>query len=121
MKKKIIAIVMAAVLALCVFAGCSNGGGSDTGSGANTDYMSWTATEWNAASDEEKEAATTALMKYMIEDNGISMTDEILSSAIEPQLDTMMSSLDTAFAASDTITLKDIAEASSSVMGDMLQ
>lgn len=120
MKKKIIAIVMAAVLALCVFAGCSNGG-SDTGSGANTDYMSWTATEWNAASDAEKEAATTALMKYMIDDNGISMTDEMLSSAIEPQLDTMMSSLDTAFAASDTITLKDIAEASSSVMGDMLQ
>ena len=45
MKKKIIAIVMAAVLALCVFAGCSNGGGSDTGSGANTDYLSWTAPE----------------------------------------------------------------------------
>lgn len=121
MKKKIIAIIMAAVLALCVFAGCSNGGGSDTGSGANTDYMSWTATEWNAASDAEKEAATTALMKYMIEDNGISMTDEMLSSSLEPQMDTMMSSLDTAFAASDTITLKDIAEASSSVMGDMLQ
>ncbi len=117
MKKKIIAIVMAAVLALCVFAGCSNGG-SDTGSGANTDYMSWTATEWNAASDEEKEAATLAVIKFMAEDNDISVTDEMLSSLADSNMSSMISSIDTGFEAGLLTTLQDMADLGSSIMSN---
>ena len=118
MKKKIIAIVMAAVLALCVFAGCSNGGGSDTGSGTNTDYMSWTATEWNAASDEEKEAATLAVIKFMAEDNDISVTDEMLSSLADSNMSSMISSIDTGFEAGLLTTLQDMADLGSSIMSN---
>ena len=118
MKKKIIAIVMAAVLALCVFAGCSNGGGSDTGSGANTDYMSWTATEWNAASDEEKEAAALAIIKFMAEDNDISVTDEMLSSLADSNMSSMISSIDTGFEAGLLTTLQDMADLGSSIMSN---
>ena len=78
---------------------------------ASTDYMSWTAKEWKAASDADKKAAVTEVMRFMMEENGISMTDELLASAIEPQLDTLLESFDTAFSASDSITVKDIAEA----------
>ncbi|MGI5896287.1 MAG: hypothetical protein ACOX6U_04955 [Oscillospiraceae bacterium] len=134
---------------VCVFAGCSNSGSGTSGSDgssvsdsssnsdssksdssssesnssestSNTDYLSWTAKEWETASAADKKAAATAVMKFMMEDNGISMTDELLASAIEPQLDTLLDSFDTAFAASSTITLKDIAEASSSIMGEMM-
>ena len=111
MKKKIIAIVMAAVLALCVFAGCSNGG-SDTGSGANTDYLSWTATEWNAASDEEKEAATLAVIKFMAEDN------DMLSSLADSNMSSMISSIDTGFEAGLLTTLQDMADLGSSIMSN---
>lgn len=117
MKKKIIAIVMAAVLALCVFAGCSNSGSSDA-SGASTDYLSWTATEWNAASDEEKEAAALAIIKFMAEDNDISVTDEMLSSLADSNMSSMISSIDTGFEAGLLTTLQDMADLGSSIMSN---
>ena len=143
--KKAVSILLASLMMVCVFAGCSNGGNgasnsdgssvsdsskSDSSSSesssssentASTDYMSWTAKEWKAASDADKKAAVTEVMRFMMEENGISMTDELLASAIEPQLDTLLESFDTAFSASDSITVKDIAEASSSVMGGMME
>lgn len=138
--KKALSVLLASLMMLCIFAGCSfrdllrsdsgisnsdNNSVSDSSSSssestAGTDYMSWTAKEWEAASDADKEAAVMALMKFMMEDNGISMTDDMLASAVEPQMDTLLSSLDTAFSASDTLTLQSFAEMSSSAMSSML-
>lgn len=115
MKKKIIAIVMAAVLALCVFAGCSSNDGNDV------DYLSWTATEWDAASDEEKEAATLAIIKFMAEDNGISMTDEMLSSIADSNMGTVFSSIDSAFGTGIITTLQDMANLLSSLGNNALE
>lgn len=115
--KKFLCIILSCFV-LLAFSGCVEG---NTKSENNTDYMKWTAAEWNVASDEEKEAAVMELMKFMMEENGISMTDEMLSSSIESQMDVLIDSLDEAFSSSDTITLKTIAEMSSSEMGNMLE
>lgn len=74
----------------------------------NSDYLSWAASDWNNASNEEKRAAATAYTKYIIEESGYLFNEELL----KDNIDNFFDILDTGFKEDTvgTVTLKDLAE-----------
>lgn len=103
--KKVISLIAASLMMLCIFAGCTNGGTSDTGSGSSsqssdsssssssdssssestskTDYLAWNSDDWKAANDTEKANCTAAYFGYLAGKMGQSITDNDLSTAAQ--------------------------------------
>ena len=94
--------------------------GNDDSYLPTSDYLDWTASDWFAASDSEKREAIMEVMRFMMEENGITLPDSMLESSLEPQMDSLMDSIESIFEVSDTMTLREVAEMSTSVMGVML-
>ena len=99
MKKKtmVFALIMVLALSVTLLAGC--GGGS-----ANTDYLSWTGAEWEAASDDDKKEALKAVM--------IEIQPELegQDDALKQSVEAMIPSMDDMFKQSPDITLKSVVE-----------
>lgn len=117
--KKALSLLLASLMIVCIFAGCSNKGDNGTNSSdssisdsvsdsstsddnsskdsdSKSKYLSWTADDWNNASDKEKEACTLAYLMYiaeLMEQN--SVTEEML----KPQVENMLSAVDALFQA----------------------
>lgn len=97
----------------------------ETPAAANTDYMSWTATEWDAASDAEKTAASEALLMDVgdVLMDGFSdlmqqaETNESVRKQLEGQVETLKTQIENFLASSPEVTIGDLAEASKQVAG----
>lgn len=97
----------------------------ETPAAANTDYMSWTATEWDAASDAEKTAASEALLMDVgdVLMDGFSdlmqqaETNESVRKQLEGQVETLKTQIGNFLASSPEVTIGDLAEASKQVAG----
>lgn len=92
---------------------------------ANTDYMSWTAAEWEAASDAEKTAASEALLMdvgdvlmegfaAMVEQ---AKTDDSVKEQIDSQVESLKTQIETFLASSSSFTIGDLAQASKQAVG----
>ena len=111
--KKITLIMVTVVLCAAMLAGCST-------PAADTDYMSWTGTEWNAATDAEKFTATEAVLLAIgdsIMDNYTQLvetakTDETVKAQIDAQVTSLQGTIDRFFESSPAATLNDLVEAS---------
>lgn len=112
--KKVISLIVASLMMLCIFAGCTNGGTSDTGSGSSsqssdtssssssssestskTDYLAWTMKEWKAASDSEKEDCTVAYLMYVAKLMG--QEDKITEDQLRSQVDKTIDAVELLF------------------------
>lgn len=88
-------------------------------------YLAWSAKEWNEADDAEKAAAAK---EYLIESTkvaanaaGQEFTDEMVASITDEQIATVETSLETAFAADETITIQQMLDAAAEVMNAMME
>lgn len=90
------------------------------------DYLSWTASEWTAASDDDKAAATKM---YLIETTkatskamGQEFTSQMEAAITDNMVKASIVTLDTAFAADPNMKLQDILDATNeaaAMMGEM--
>ncbi len=89
------------------------------------DYMSWTAEEWNAASDAEKTAASETLLldigdammdgySEMVE---MAKTDEDVKAQLDEQIESLKAQIDTFLNGTSDATIGDLAEASKQAIG----
>lgn len=90
------------------------------------DYLSWTAREWTAASDDDKAAATKLYliesMKVTAEAMGQEFTSQMETAITDEAVKASIVTLESAFAADPDIKLQDILEATNeaaAMMGDM--
>ena len=133
MKKQTL-IIVTAVLCAAMLAGCAtpaaetsasvvpseSAEASEPAAAANTDYMSWTGAEWDAAnSDEQFAAAEAVLLKVgdaMMSNYGElveqAKSDETVKAQIDEQVESLKSSIATFFKSSPEATLSDLVAAS---------
>ena len=109
--KKTILVVLTVVLCVALFAACSGGDKADDSTGTNTDYLTWGATEWNAASDADKKAAATTVLDEVAAAAGV---EESYSDA---DVDTLVTQVDAAMAADDSYSLQDYVDAAKQMLG----
>lgn len=95
-------------------------------SAKSDDYLSWTAREWTAASDDDKAAATKLYliesMKVTAEAMGQEFTSQMEAAITDEAVKASIVTLEAAFAADPDIKLQDILEAANeaaAMMGDM--
>ena len=88
-------------------------------------YLAWSAKEWNEADDAEKAAAAK---EYLIESTkvaanaaGQEFTDDMVAAITDEQIATVEDSLETAFAADETITIQQMLDAAAEVMNAMME
>lgn len=138
--KKIILIIVTVALCAAMLAGCSTPAAIPSESAAasasepveatepaagqpaaaDTDYMSWTGAEWNAATDAEQFAATEAVLLAIgdsIMDNYTQLveeakTNEAVKEQIDAQVKSLQGTIDTFFENSPEATLSQLVEAS---------
>lgn len=91
------------------------------------DYLSWTASEWKAASDDDKAAATKLYliesMKVATEAMGQEFTSQMEATITDDVVKASIVTLDTAFAADPNMKLQDILDITNEAaanMGDMV-
>lgn len=91
------------------------------------DYLSWTASEWKAASDDDKAAATKLYliesMKVATEAMGQEFTSQMEATITDDVVKASIVTLDTAFAADPNMKLQDILDVTNEAaanMGDMV-
>ncbi|MBC5648568.1 hypothetical protein [Christensenella tenuis] len=140
--KKIVLVVAAVVLCMAFAVGCaapaaapsesapaseaaSAEASGEASAAANTDYMSWTATEWEAASDAEKTAASEALLldigDYLMDGFAAMVeqakTDDSVKEQIDSQVESLKTQIETFLASSSSFTIGDLAQASKQAVG----
>ncbi len=113
--KKVVSLLLASLMVVCIFAGCTNNGEAGTGgsSSVNTDYMSWNTENWNSANDEEKEACTLAYLMCIADLMG--QGDTVTEEMMKPQVENMLPAVDALFKAMPSTgydTLQDLTKAS---------
>ncbi len=106
--KKILAIVLTALMILCAFAGCESTGDSSSASGStasdsntssdidlksyvDSSCLEWTADDWSMAGDQDKVECALAYEAYKISVDGGS--DEDYASAVENLSDILSDNL----------------------------
>lgn len=88
-------------------------------------YLGWSAKEWNEADDTEKAAAAR---EYLVESTkvaakaaGQEFTSEMDAAITDEQIATVEASLETAFAADETITIQQMLDAATELMDAMME
>lgn len=91
---------------------------------AEGSYLAWSAKEWNEADAAEK---TAAAREYLVESTkvaakaaGQEFTAEMEATITDEQIATVEESLETAFAADETITIQQMLDAATEVMDAMM-
>lgn len=105
MKKTIRQIILLTCLAFAVtavMAGC--------GSKASAKYLNWTAADWQAADDAEKQQCAVSYTAYAAELAGIEDGAEQIENMSDEKLEAVISALDTLFKESQDKSLKECLE-----------
>ncbi|MGI6153773.1 MAG: hypothetical protein ACOYJB_08075 [Christensenellaceae bacterium] len=116
MKKTLFAVVCILLCAV-LFVACGGGGqkAEAAANAGNDDYMSYTADDWNAASDDTKLAAATALMMKITPG-----ADQIGEDDMKVGAEAMIPSIDVYFQQDTEGTLGDLAAASEELLGQVM-
>lgn len=92
---------------------------------AEGSYLSWSGKEWKEADDAEK---TAAAKEYLIETTkvaakaaGEEFTSEMEASITDEQVATVVQSLETGFAADESITIQEMLDAAEELMNAMME
>lgn len=120
--KKAAVLLCVAVVSMTSVTACGNKG-SETSKeeSKKVDYMSWTASDWEDASDKEKIKCAREYSIYSSEAMGIEMTDEQKDTLTDENLEQVVTALDALFAVSEDKTLKESVDDSLDAAGDAIE
>ena len=117
LKQKVLFICMA-VLLVGTLAGCGAKVDDKAANDKALDEMSWTASEWESASADEKKACALAYTEYVANATGITNVEEQMKNIGDDELNAVVTTLDAVFKNSGEQSLKEVIDAMLKGAGD---
>jgi len=101
--KRTVLFICITVLLSGLLAGCGQNAANKA-----AEEMSWTATEWESASVDEKKACALAYTEYVAKETGITNVEEQIANMGDDELNAVVAMLDTLFKSSGKQSLQEV-------------